>query len=125
MTRLSSLVFACALLLGAPAALHAQPSWTDKANQDQELNDFAAVPASAATGAKVLGLGLLVFLVAMAFGVLFYLVPTSVAILRGHPKIGPILLVNLLLGWTLLGWAVALAWALSAQEAKCSRRDED
>src|SRR5262245_3888690 len=120
MTRLCSVVFACALLLGAPA-LHAQPSRTDKANPDQELKDFAAVPASATTGAKVLGLGLLALLVAMVLGVLFYFVPTSVAILRGHPKLGPIILVNLLLGWTLVGWAVALAWALSAQEAKYSR----
>ena len=119
MTRLRSIVFACAFLLGAPAALHAQPSRTDRANPDQELNDFA-VPASAAAGGKVLGLVLLVFLVALAFGALFYFVPTAVAILRGHPRIGPITLVNLLLGWTLVGWAVALAWALSAREAKDS-----
>jgi hypothetical protein len=120
MTRLCSIVCVWAILLGQPAALRAQPSWTDPANLAPELLDVAAVPASAAAGAKVLGLGLLVFLVALAFGAVFYFVPTSVAILRGHPKLGPIIFVNPLLGWTLVGWAVALAWALSAQEAKSS-----
>ncbi len=116
-------VLACALL-GSAAALRAQSPRTDEASPDRGLKDFSAVPASAAAGAKVMGAVLPALLAAAALGALFYFVPTAVALLRGHPKIGPITIVNLLLGWTLAGWAVALAWALSAQEALDGRCDE-
>ena len=42
-----------------------------------------------------------------------YLLPVIVAGNRHHPQTGPIAVVNVLLGWTLLGWVVALAWAVS------------
>lgn len=42
----------------------------------------------------------------------FYLLPAGIALWQGHPKTMPILLVNLLLGWTVIGWIVALLWAL-------------
>lgn len=40
-----------------------------------------------------------------------YVLPTILAWKKKHRV--PILLVNLLLGWTLLGWIAALVWALS------------
>lgn len=43
-----------------------------------------------------------------------YFVPTLIALLRGHKNSGPILLVNLILGLTLVGWFVALVWCLSS-----------
>jgi hypothetical protein len=42
-----------------------------------------------------------------------YFVPTIVGVVRKHPQMGPIIVVNLLLGWTLIGWAGALALAVS------------
>lgn len=53
---------------------------------------------------------------------LFYFLPTAVALLRGikTPQ-GPILL-NLLLGWTILGWVAALIWAACAPIAAPSVR---
>lgn len=41
-----------------------------------------------------------------------YVLPTAIAVHRRHPQQTPIFVINLLLGWTLIGWAVALAWAL-------------
>lgn len=41
-----------------------------------------------------------------------YLLPFSVALWRGHPATTNIFLVNFLLGWTLIGWIVALIWSL-------------
>jgi hypothetical protein len=41
-----------------------------------------------------------------------YLVPTCIAAYREHPSQTPILLVNLLLGWTALGWVIALVWSV-------------
>jgi hypothetical protein len=43
--------------------------------------------------------------------VLLYFLPTIVASNRGHCVTG-ILLLNLLLGWTGIGWIILLLWAL-------------
>lgn len=40
-----------------------------------------------------------------------YLLPTYEASRRKHADIGAIALVNIFLGWSLIGWVVALAWA--------------
>lgn len=45
---------------------------------------------------------------------LVYLGPAIVAGLRRHPQRSAILVLNLLLGWTLLGWVAALVWAWTA-----------
>jgi hypothetical protein len=48
-----------------------------------------------------------------------YLVPTIIALLLEHRRWPSIFVVNLLLGWTLIGWVVALAWAvMDSSEAK-------
>jgi hypothetical protein len=44
----------------------------------------------------------------------FYVVPTFIAFRRNHPNRWPILLVNVVFGATILGWGIALAWALRA-----------
>ena len=43
-----------------------------------------------------------------------YLLPTIVAGAREHPSGGGIFVLNLFLGWTFVGWVVALAWSCSA-----------
>jgi len=45
---------------------------------------------------------------------LLYFGPTIVALCRNHRQTAKILLVNLLLGWTIVGLFVAFTWALSA-----------
>jgi hypothetical protein len=52
------------------------------------------------------------FLVLAGLGL--YLLPTYISWQRHHHNAGPIFLVNLLLGWTLVGWVVALAWSATA-----------
>ncbi len=56
----------------------------------------------------------------MAVGILIliglavvYVLPTIVAVWRRHPSAGSVAAINALLGWTLLGWVAALAWALT------------
>jgi hypothetical protein len=51
----------------------------------------------------------------VAIGVLcvgMYLLPALVGWLRHVPDIGSVAVINVLLGWTLLGWVLALAMAL-------------
>ena len=44
------------------------------------------------------------------------MLPTLVAISRQHPKTILIALVNCILGWTVIGWGVALIWSFSNKE---------
>ncbi len=45
------------------------------------------------------------------FGFLMYFLPTIVAFARSKRDTTSILLLNLFLGWTMIGWVVALVWA--------------
>ena len=53
--------------------------------------------------------------IAFSFALLF--LPTLVAKSRRHPNLFPIFLVNLLFGWTFLGWLIALVWAYTRPAA--------
>lgn len=48
-------------------------------------------------------------LAAVAFTL--YFIPTGCALLVGKRNVGAIFILNLFLGWTFLGWVVALIWA--------------
>ncbi|HWY54728.1 MAG TPA: superinfection immunity protein [Terriglobales bacterium] len=48
------------------------------------------------------------------FGFLFYFLPSIIAAARSKRDLVSILVLNLLLGWTAIGWVVALVWALKA-----------
>lgn len=56
---------------------------------------------------------------------LFYFPPTIVAWVRRHPNRLSIFLLNLLLGWTLIGWVVALIWSASAIRKAGADRPQD
>ena len=50
------------------------------------------------------------FFVVLIFA--FYFLPTLIAFLRQHKNKLAIFLLNLLLGWTVLGWVVSLVWSV-------------
>jgi hypothetical protein len=50
------------------------------------------------------------FLVVLIFA--FYFLPILIAFLRQHKNKLAIFLLNLLLGWTVLGWVVSLVWSV-------------
>lgn len=47
-----------------------------------------------------------------------YFIPVIIAAMRGHRSAGSIAVITLFLGWTVLGWVVALAWAFSGNVNK-------
>jgi Superinfection immunity protein len=57
---------------------------------------------------------LIVFLIMGLIGLAFYFLPTGIAMLRNHPNVMPIFLVNFLLGWICVGWIIALVWSVTA-----------
>ena len=52
--------------------------------------------------------------IALAAAVALYFLPLLIAVPRNHHNAMAIAALNLLLGWTLLGWIVALIWSLTA-----------
>ncbi|ATS92498.1 putative membrane immunity protein [Escherichia phage St11Ph5] len=49
----------------------------------------------------------------MLFVLAVYLIPTIIAFARGHASKWGIGVLNIVLGWSLVFWVVALIWALS------------
>ena len=47
-----------------------------------------------------------------------YFIPTIVVIARKSHNIGPVMVINLFLGWTFIGWIVALAMAVSQNKKR-------
>ena len=52
------------------------------------------------------------FLLTALFWVIYF-IPSIVAVRRNHRSKGGIMVLNLLLGWTFIGWIGALVWSLS------------
>ena len=44
---------------------------------------------------------------------LAYFIPAVIAFLRGHHSKWAITALNLIFGWTFVGWAIALIWSLT------------
>jgi hypothetical protein len=54
------------------------------------------------------------FLPFFGFGFVIYFLPSIIALGRNKRDITAIVLLNFLLGWTMIGWVVALVWAVKA-----------
>ncbi len=73
---------------------------------------MANLVAAAGAGAGVAAGTILLVLIVGLVGVAAYFLPTIIGASRHVVNIGSVFAINLLLGWTLIGWAVALALAL-------------
>ena len=63
----------------------------------------------------------IIFFHFLGLGFLFYFLPTIVGVARSKRDLLSIVLLNLFLGWTLIGWVVALVWALRADAPVVAR----
>ena len=68
---------------------------------------------SDAVGGAVAVIGILI---GVLLGIAAYFIPTAIAAFRGHHNTMAIFGLNLLLGWTFIGWVASLVWSLSAVE---------
>lgn len=75
---------------------------------------MAATPALAATSPDGNIEGVAGALVLLGLIVAAYFFPALIAWRRGHPNTLAIFLLNLLAGWTFIGWVGALVWAATA-----------
>jgi Superinfection immunity protein len=70
------------------------------------VHAVAAVTGTAGGAASAVGV-----LIAILIGASLYFVPWIVAGIRHVPNLGSVIVINLFLGWTVIGWVVALAMA--------------
>jgi hypothetical protein len=73
-------------------------------NPTDPIAQAEAAKASVTSG--MTGIVMIVMLLAM------YMIPTIIALLRKHRQAGAIAGLNILLGWTVLGWIGAFVWSL-------------
>ena len=66
----------------------------------------------ALSGGAQNGITILIAVTISAASLALWLLPVFVAIRRHSPNVTAILWLDLLLGWTFVGWVVALVWAL-------------
>ena len=64
-----------------------------------------------------LGIIFLILLAILFCGV-FYFLPIIVAFMRKHNNCLAIFMLNLFLGWSFVGWVIALVWACSNTQNK-------
>lgn len=60
---------------------------------------------------------MLVWAIWIACGVGFYFLPTYEANLRRQPNMTSIVVLNVFLGWTLVGWVVAMVWGCADRQS--------
>ena len=58
-----------------------------------------------------------------ATGLAIYFLPSIVALVRRHLSAPAIIVLNLLLGWTVLGWIFALVWLLTGYTRRTQRHE--
>jgi uncharacterized membrane protein YhaH (DUF805 family) len=63
-------------------------------------------------------------IVISAVAIIVYFIPTWIATARKHHNADAIFVTNLLLGWTAIGWIVALIWSLTAVKRESSNNIE-
>lgn len=62
------------------------------------------------------------FVAVLVVCVILYPLPSIIAMYRGHKNLPAILVVNVFLGCTLLGWTAALAWSIMADQKTAPKR---
>ncbi|HUO24291.1 MAG TPA: superinfection immunity protein [Candidatus Aquilonibacter sp.] len=62
-----------------------------------------------------------IFLPIFGFGFVMYFLPAIIAFARSKRDATAILLLNLFLGWTMIGWVVALVWAVKTDAPMMAR----
>ncbi len=61
-----------------------------------------------------------VLVIMFIVGVVFYFIPSIIALLRMKKNLVAIIALNTFLGWSVIGWVVSLVWSLSS-DAKPAR----
>jgi hypothetical protein len=67
--------------------------------------------------------GLLLAIIGFLIGAAIYFVPSIVAKVRKHDNFVAILLLNIFLGWTFIGWVVCIVWAATKSSTQTTTQN--
>lgn len=81
-------------------------------------SSLASLFAFLGLGSLSIGVAILFVVLVLAVFPLLYLLPTVVAIQRHKRNSLSLLMLNLYLGWTIIGWVLLLAWAYSVDRER-------
>ena len=73
------------------------------------MHAIAAAQSGGTAGTVILGFAIILASIGA------YIAPMITAIIRRVPNTGSVIVINLLLGWTVIGWIAALAMACRSQ----------
>ena len=65
------------------------------------------------------------YILVLTIGAAVYFLPTIVAIARGKLSGAGVMIMNFVLGWTVIGWVVCFIWAFTGRTKADERRDEE
>jgi hypothetical protein len=81
----------------------------------REAERISAAETKAQATKAGAAVGVLVFVIAICVGAFaLWALPIIIAFMRGHPDIVAIAAIDLLFGWSFIGWGIALVWSLKA-----------
>ncbi len=104
-----------AAVLAFAVTVNNNPSRSPTASS--KTNDSSLTASDVAVG----GMGMVVLLMFVAGGLGIYAIPTIIAFSRGHQNAAAIVALNILLGWTFLGWVASLVWSLTEVKSRDHR----
>jgi len=57
--------------------------------------------------------GIIILLILLFLGLMLYFLPAFIALITFHRNAAAIAVLNLLAGWTVVGWLIAIVWAFT------------
>lgn len=111
----------CVMLMLAVSFAEGQTTPTKAVSPRSSATRFESSPATREltedqkAAAAAVGTGTLICIgVVVILSLILTFMPIFIAFSRNHPNAAAITAVTLLLGWTFIGWVVALVWSLTA-----------
>ena len=103
-----------------PGAMMGRFDFTaDEDDDDEDYRPRRRGGARRTVASAGVGVGALVVGVLLCCTI--YWIPSGIAVLRQRTNVGPIIVINTFLGWTLIGFVIALSWAV-ATDTEARRR---
>lgn len=75
---------------------------------------FSLIQSDDAAALMTMIITIIVVIIVVAVALVLHFLPFIVALLRHHQDTAAIFILNLLLGWTFIGWIIALVWSFTA-----------
>jgi Superinfection immunity protein len=77
------------------------------------MNMFALIQADDLSALVTMIVTVIIIVIIAIVAIVLHFLPFIIALLRHHHDTAAIFILNLLLGWTVIGWVIALVWSFT------------